>query len=47
MIDVRHSRYLAEHVPGARFVELDGIDNLPSADGASQLPCRSRARARR
>ncbi|MEP6953119.1 MAG: adenylate/guanylate cyclase domain-containing protein [Solirubrobacteraceae bacterium] len=31
MIDVRHSRYLAEHVPGARFVELDGIDNLPSA----------------
>ncbi len=27
--DVRHSRYLAEHIPGARYVELDGIDSLP------------------
>ncbi len=27
--DVRHSRYLAEHVPGARYVELDGTDSLP------------------
>ena len=24
LIDVRHSRYLAEHIPGARYVELDG-----------------------
>jgi class 3 adenylate cyclase len=31
VIDVRHSRYIAEHVPGARYVELEGIDNLPSA----------------
>jgi class 3 adenylate cyclase len=31
MIDVRHSRYIAERVPGARFVELEGIDNLPSS----------------
>ena len=23
-IDIRHSRYLAEHIPGARFVELEG-----------------------
>jgi pimeloyl-ACP methyl ester carboxylesterase len=23
-IDIRHSRYLAEHIPGARFVELPG-----------------------
>ncbi len=30
MIDVRHSRYLAERIPGARYVELEGVDNLPS-----------------
>ncbi|MBI5104276.1 MAG: alpha/beta fold hydrolase [Solirubrobacterales bacterium] len=29
LIDVRHSRYLAEHVPGARLVELPGEDSLP------------------
>jgi class 3 adenylate cyclase len=27
-IDVRHSRYLAEHIPNARYVELEGRDNL-------------------
>ncbi len=27
--DVRHSRYLAEHIAGARYVELDGIDSFP------------------
>jgi class 3 adenylate cyclase/esterase/lipase len=27
--DVRHSRYLAEHVPGARYVELQGADSFP------------------
>jgi class 3 adenylate cyclase len=27
-IDVRHSRYLAAHIRGARLVELDGDDNL-------------------
>jgi class 3 adenylate cyclase len=27
-IDVRHSRYVAAHIPGARLVELDGEDNL-------------------
>jgi class 3 adenylate cyclase/alpha-beta hydrolase superfamily lysophospholipase len=27
--DARHSRYLAEHIPGARYVELEGIDSLP------------------
>ena len=27
-IDVRHGRYLAEHIPGARFVELPGNDHL-------------------
>jgi len=27
--DVRHSRYLAEHILGARYVELEGGDSLP------------------
>jgi class 3 adenylate cyclase/pimeloyl-ACP methyl ester carboxylesterase len=27
--DVRHSRYLAEHIPGARYVELRGSDSFP------------------
>ncbi len=27
--DVRHSRYLAEHISGSRYIELDGIDSLP------------------
>jgi class 3 adenylate cyclase len=27
--DVRHSRYLAQHIPGARYVELSGVDSLP------------------
>jgi len=27
--DQRHSRYLAANIPGARYVELGGIDNLP------------------
>ena len=27
--DPRHSRYLAERIPGARYVELDGVDSLP------------------
>ncbi len=29
LIDVRHSRYVAEHLPGARLTELPGVDNLP------------------
>lgn len=29
MWDVRHSRYLAENIAGARYVELDGIDSFP------------------
>ena len=30
LMDVRHSRYIAEHVPGARYVELPGEDHLLS-----------------
>jgi class 3 adenylate cyclase/alpha-beta hydrolase superfamily lysophospholipase len=37
LIDVRHSRYLAERLPSARYVELDGIDNLPSAGDTPAL----------
>jgi class 3 adenylate cyclase len=29
LIDVRHSRYLAERIPGAKYVELPGTDSLP------------------
>ena len=28
-IDVGHARYLAEHLPGARFIELPGSDHRP------------------
>ena len=28
-IDVGHARYLAEHIPGARYVELPGSDHRP------------------
>jgi class 3 adenylate cyclase len=31
LIDVRHSRYLAQTIPGARYVELPGEDSLLSA----------------
>ncbi len=27
--EIGHSRYLAEHIPGARLVELPGIDHVP------------------
>jgi class 3 adenylate cyclase len=27
--DPRHSHYLAEHIPGARYVELEGTDSFP------------------
>ena len=35
--DPRHSRYLAEHIPGARFVELDGGDSLPFVGESEQI----------
>ncbi|MEJ7789924.1 MAG: adenylate/guanylate cyclase domain-containing protein, partial [Thermoleophilaceae bacterium] len=30
-LDVRHSRYLAEHIPGVRYAELEGSDSMFSA----------------
>jgi class 3 adenylate cyclase/alpha-beta hydrolase superfamily lysophospholipase len=35
--DVRHSRYLAENIAGARYVELDGIDSLPFVGDSDAL----------
>jgi class 3 adenylate cyclase len=35
--DVRHSRYLAEHIPGARYVELPGAESYPWMDDAEAL----------
>jgi class 3 adenylate cyclase len=37
MMDIRHSRYLAEHIPGARYVELEGTDNLIAAEDPTSL----------
>lgn len=37
LVDVRHSRYMAERIPGARFVELPGRDNLPSIGDGGRL----------
>jgi class 3 adenylate cyclase len=36
-IDIRHSRFLAEHIPGAKFVELEGGDNMYSLGDSEAL----------
>ena len=36
-VDVRHSRRMAKAIPGARYVELDGIDNMPSVGDSDAL----------
>jgi class 3 adenylate cyclase len=36
-IDVRHSRYLAEHIPDARMVELEGSDSLFSVGDSEAI----------
>ena len=35
--DFRHSQYLAEHIPGARLVEVPGTDSLPHIGEGSDL----------
>ncbi len=37
MIDIRHSHYAAEHVYGAKLVELPGVDSMPAAGDAEAL----------
>ena len=34
---VEHGRYLADHIPGARYVELSGVDHLFFAEDADPL----------
>lgn len=36
-LKVQHSRYLAEHIPGARYVELEGSDSLFSVGDADAI----------
>jgi DNA-binding CsgD family transcriptional regulator len=37
VISVDHGRYVAENIPGARYVELPGEDHLPFVGDASAL----------
>jgi class 3 adenylate cyclase len=37
LIDVRHSKYLAEHIPGAKLVSMPGADNLVVAGDAEAV----------
>jgi pimeloyl-ACP methyl ester carboxylesterase/DNA-binding CsgD family transcriptional regulator len=37
VIDIAEGRYMAEHIPGARFVELDGVDHLLFVGDQEQL----------
>ena len=41
-IDNRHSLYLAEHIPGARLVELPGTQTLPFGPGQDDVRRRDR-----
>jgi class 3 adenylate cyclase len=36
-VRVDHGRYLAQHIPGAAYVELDGTDHIPTAAFAPRL----------
>lgn len=36
-ISVEYGRYLAEHIPGARLVELEGVDHFPSVGDTSSI----------
>ena len=36
-IDIRHSRYLTEHIPNARLLELPGTHSLPFGPGQDEL----------
>jgi class 3 adenylate cyclase len=36
-VRVEHGRYLAQHIPGAAYVELDGAEHVPTAATAPRL----------
>jgi class 3 adenylate cyclase len=37
LVEVGHGRYLADHIPGARFVQLSGDDHLPFVGDADAI----------
>jgi class 3 adenylate cyclase len=37
VVPIQAGRYIGEHVPGAKFVELPGIDHMPSVGNADRL----------
>ena len=37
LVEVAHGRYLAEHIPGARFVEVEGDDYFPFIGNAGLI----------
>jgi pimeloyl-ACP methyl ester carboxylesterase len=37
IVDIGNSQYMAEHIPGAKYVELPGADHWPWAGGADSL----------
>jgi class 3 adenylate cyclase len=37
VIDVEHARYLARHIPGARLIELPGVDHIPWVGDSAAL----------
>ena len=37
IVPVRHGRFLADHIPGARFIEVDGADQTPFTDGGDKV----------
>ena len=36
-VPVQSARYLAEHIPGAKYIELDGVDHVPWGDTADVI----------
>ncbi len=36
-VDVQHGRYIAQHISGARYVELEGVDHFPLAGNADAV----------
>jgi len=37
MIQVEHGHYLAAHIPGAKYVELEGVDHIPFVGDADSV----------
>jgi len=37
ILDVRHGRYLAENIPGARYIEFPGFEHYPWFVGSSEI----------